>query len=282
MVIIMVLDFLCARHDKKGYILTLSTVTLFAIVVYFVLESNALSSKHNSFVIGSLGTSRVSYFVDDVTDDLRPMLSYDRNRTWLTFSENLTYNKTVFFSGYAAFLSNNYASISGMNTTIGYGDSLEIRFTDGLVYSSNFSNQRIDFFNASGNTTGINRYEFYIVSRNHTDGYVDPVWTAGGVYLYVNYTDPDPSASFVREGYVDPAVQNTLKIDFGSGQIVYISVGAIDGRQNVVSLNQTNIYVLTSVALSANRTSDYPIAAAYNTPLNVTFQNSNFSAGVPA
>lgn len=268
----------------RGYVLSLLVVFLFYALLMFAYNTAATKHAEMGAVYSVFFAEKVAYLVNDVSDDIRPVLRLDTpaNSTLLMFAENLTIRRGAFFGNYTLFLTN-YSSVANANMSAGYSDPLNITFSNGFVYRTNFAGNRTDFFNASGGAAAVAGYEVNITTNETRSALLTPSWTANGTFIRVNYIDAtNPKKNFVESGFVNPNILNTMDIKFGAGQSVLLRFGLIDGRPNSYRMEQVAIFTLTSHALTVNRTAKDAVYAYYNIPLNVTIASTCFSGNVPA
>ena len=271
------------RSGRRGYILTLVVIVILSLLIIYATDAVSRKQYDRAVVQGQFYTEKAMFVVDDISQDMRGILKLDMyaNSTQLIFVENMSTNKTSFFSGYSTFLQN-FSQLVNANVSFGYSDPLEISLSDGLAYRTNFTNQRIDFFNSSGGTAAVTAYYVTIISSQERGALTPISFAPNGTYIWINYTDlANSSKSFVDSGFVDPAVLNTYEIEYGGGN-VFLRFGLINGVQNSYEMEQPSILVLTSHALTVNRTAKDALYAIYNLPLNITMPNTNFTGDLPA
>jgi len=268
---------------KKGIVLSLVTVLLFTLLVQYatniqVAKSNIVSAMSRLFLAEKIG-----YYVDDVASDLRNIVAVDTpaNSTTIIFVENMTINKTAFFSTYPSFVAN-YSTRTNTNFSFNMPAPFEIIFSNGLAYQSDYSNRLIKIFNSTGANALVTMYKIDVRSTTTRGAVTNPTFVASGTYMVVNYTDPVPAKSFYTAGYVDPSVTNTMTIRLPSALMkTQITAGLIDGKNNSFMFNQSDDS-FPSVTISVNRTTKDSVSAVYNASLNITTTIGNFSGLVPA
>lgn len=268
----------------RGYVLSLLVVFLFYALLMFTYNVVAIKHVYVGAISNVFFAEKAAYLVDDVSADIRPVLGLDTpaNSTLLIFAENFTIVRSTFFSNYVQFLAN-YSAVANANMSASYSDPLNITFSNGFVYRTNFATNRTDFFNASGGAAAVAAYEANITTNETRSGLSLPAWTANGTFVRVNYIDStNPNKNFVESGFVNPNILNTMDIKFGAGQSVLLRFGLIEGRPNSYRMEQVAIFTATSHALTVNRTTKDAIYAYYNVPLNVTIAGARFDGSVPA
>ena len=264
------------REYRKGYLMTAMVILILLMLYHYYTEANKIKLNIRSRNLNLISIEKIGYYVDDVVDDIRNVLSVD-NKENLTVVENLYINKSRFFSEYSTFISEYFDNI-GINLTLSYLDPIKISYFGANYYS--FFNGTIIFVNdsRSGAELPFDVYYIEIKSNETYSDYTEWDWRPTGTYVIINYSDPDPAQSFVREGYVNPALENEFVIYYSSGNVV-IKVGRIGTYKNSFALHQNGQikYMKLIAHPSVNPQSDlyFNIKAEFN------ILNANYSSFIP-
>jgi len=267
----------------KGYILSISVLLLFSIVIGLARSAESMKQEMKSSYQNSVQVSKLGYFIDDISGDIQNLVSvnYKMNNASsdtynVSISDNITINKMAFLANYSSFLQG-YGNVTGANISFSYSDPLTINFSNGMRYISPFNRYYVLFRNSS-NSSQASRYDIAVYSNRSYSNYNEWGWAPSGTFVSVYYSDP--TRSFTTSGYINPAFLNTFIIRYSGGQEVRIYAGTIDGIRNSIEVNQTSLVYLTFVSINATMPSALP--ASYNMGLNISYLNTNYSASVPA
>ncbi len=272
-------------YGMKGLFLSVLTILIFTLLIQFAINIQNAKLSMNSALNKIFFAEKLGYYLDDISVDLRTIVFVDipANSTRMTFIENLTINKSVFFSNYTQFLTN-YSNLTNTNVSFSATDPFQIIFSNGLAYQTDYSNRLIKLFNSTDSSNAsITEYRIDITSTVTRGAVFNPTFVASGTFMVVNYTDPIPGKSFFTSGFVDPTVGNVMEIRLPSpASNAKVTVGLIDGRNNSFMFNQTGVDAFQFVTISLNRTTANTVSAFYNSSLNISLPNANFSGIVPA
>jgi len=272
------------EKSRRGIILSLVVVLMFTLLIKYATDVQAAKISTNSAVSRLFAAEKLGYYLDDIGTDMRTVVSVNipANSTTMVFVENLTINKSSFFSNYSRFISN-YSNNTNANISFNTTNPFQLVMSNGIVYQTNYSNRQIKIFNSTGGSnTSVTEYRVDIRSNTTRVFVFYPTFVASGTRMVVNYTDPFPFRSFVASGYVNPAVGNVLDIGYTGGRDVYVVVGLIDGKNNSFMLNQSGIDAFPYVTITVNRSSKDTVSAFYNASLNISMPGTNFSGMPPA
>jgi len=268
---------------KRGYILSLVVIMLLSVLALYANDAATQKQRAHTFLQKQFYTEKTVFIIDDMAQDVRSVLSldYPADSTQLIFNENLVVNKSQFLANYSDFISN-FSQLENANVSFAYSDPLGILLSNGLVYTSNFTNQQIDLYNSIGGAAAITAYYMSINSSQASSAYSLPTFMANGTLVFLNFTDlAKPSKSFTASGFVDPAVPNQFDIKYSGNNHVYVNIGLVDGRQNSYQMQQVGVTALAGHSLIANLTTRDGLYAAYNLPLNITMPGVNFIDRLP-
>ena len=271
--------------SRRGIILSLAVVLMFTLLIKYATDVQNAKISVNSAVSRLFAAEKLGYYLDDIGTDMRTIVSASipANSTTMVFAENMTINKSSFFSNYSRFISN-YSNNTNANIFFNTTNPFQVILSDGLVYQTNYTNRQIKVFNSTGSTASVTGYRIDVVSNTTRQfgGVSYPTYIGSGTRMVVNYTDPVSSRSFFTQGYVNPAAGNVLSISYSGGRDVYVVVGLIDGRDNSFMLNQSGIDAFPYVTITVNRSTKDTVSAFYNASLNVSMPGTNFSGMPPA
>ena len=273
-----------SREDgMRGYILSISTILLFATIIMFARDTESFKQQMKSSYHDAVQISRLNYIMNDISLDMRNLVSVDysaQNSSGLiyniTITDSASINKTKFLSDYTPFLQG-YGNITGANISLSYSDPLTVTFGNGMRYSSALDGSSI----VLRNSTGISPATGYNLSISANSAYVNYTewnWTAGGTYVSIHYSDTSPSHTFDKYGYINASVTNMFVINYTSGNVTIIA-GPISGAGNSIEVNQTLPGHLSSVQV--NSTMQGPLPIYYNSGLNISYLNSAYNYYVP-
>ncbi|MEM2175271.1 MAG: hypothetical protein QXI58_06595 [Candidatus Micrarchaeia archaeon] len=261
------------KNKKKGFFMTLVALLFLLIFNYYYILYLRIKSNENSLNLKLLALDKVNYYVDDVVDDLRNLIEID-NKDNLTISENLSINKSKFFLDYLNFLSNH----PSINFSLNYSDPIKVNYFGANYYS--YFNGTVVFVNdsAPGVQLPFSYYEISLFSNESYVSYDEWDWRPTGTYVKINYSSQNQSNSFLKEGYVNPALENDFVIHYPSGDVT-IRVGKINTNRNSFALYQNGqINYMKLVAYpEQNKKEDL----YFNILLSFSILGENFSGFLP-
>lgn len=266
----------------KGYILSISALLLFSVIIGFARETESMKQQMKSSYHNAVQVSKLNYFINDISTDMQnlvfadyTMQNYSDDTYLLSITDSMSINKTSFLSNYISFLQG-YSNVTGANISFSYSDPLVVNFNNSMAYSSKLDGTSVIFKNSTGTSTAT-AYNISISANAAYAGYAAWSWTASGTYINVFYTDP--SNSFNSSGYINSSVLNQFVISYSSGNVT-IRVGLVDGAGNSIGVNQTLPSHLTFVRMNSTMQGALPMS--YNTGLNISYLNANYSSNLPA
>lgn len=261
----------------KGYVLSLVTILLFAILINFVREEVLIKKQLYGSFFETLPTEKISYIIDDVFLDLKGRELVVVNYSNTSVKDNLSISKSQFFSNYSSFLSD-YSNKTNANVSLIYLDPFEIRFSNGLVYSSSLDNRIISLLNKSDTYSYISRYVVEMVAAENYTAYSEKTgfWAASGTYLEFRYKDL--GHNFTKTGYFTPTKSNEIYIDYPTGRLT-LTMGSYSTYRNALYMKQENSNKLSLLNVSTDISSEN---ATWNTNLIISITNANHSSFPPA
>jgi len=266
----------------KGYILSVSALLLFSVIIGFARETESMKQQMKSSYHNAVQVSKLNYIVNDISADMQSLVfadyvmqNYSSDAYLVSITDSMSVNKTSFMSNYASFLQG-YGNVTGANISFSYSDPLVVNFNNGMMYSSKLDGTSVIFKNSTGASTAAT-YNISISANAAYTGYTAWSWVASGTYINVFYNDP--SNTFNSSGYINSSVLNQFVINYSSGN-VNILAGIVDGAGNSIGVNQTLPSHLTSVRINSTQQGALPIS--YNTGLNISYLNANYSSNLPA
>jgi len=266
----------------KGYILSISALLLFSVIIGFARETESMKQQMKSSYHNAVQVSKLNYMVNDISTDMQNLVfadymmqNYSSDTYLASITDSMSINKTSFLSSYSSFLQG-YGNVTGANISFSYSDPLVVSFNNSMVYSSKLDGTSALFKNSSGPSVAA-AYNISISANAAYTNYTAWSWTASGTYINIFYTDP--SNNFNSSGYINSSVLNQFVMNYPSGS-VKILAGLVDGAGNSIGVNQTLPGHLTSVRINSTQQGALPIS--YNTGLNVSYLNANYSSNLPA
>ena len=266
----------------KGYILSVSALLLFTVIIGFARETESMKQQMKSSYHNAVQVSKLNYFVNDISSDMQNLVfadyimqNYSSDTYLVSITDSMSINKTSFLSNYASFLQG-YGNVTGANISFSYLDPLIVNFNNGMQYSSKLDGTSIQFKNSTGPSPAV-AYNISISTNEAYTGYTAWNFVASGTYINLYYTGP--SQSFASSGYINSSLLNQFVINYSSGN-VKILAGLIDGAGNSIGVNQTIPSHLTYVRINSTMQGALPIS--YNTPLVISYLNANYSSNLPA
>lgn len=277
-----------APEGKNGYILSLVVLVLMSVLAIFANDTTVQKQQAYTLLQKQFYTEKTVFIIDDMAQDMRSILSLDTpsNSTQLVFYENLApaVNKSQFLANYSDFISN-FSQFENANVSFAYSDPLSILLSNGLTYTSNFTNQQVDLYNATDGAAAVTAYYISINSSQASNNCVCPDMsdnsTLNWTFVYFNFTDlAKPQKSCNSSGYVNPNALTQFDIKYSSGH-VYVNIGNISGRPNSYQAQQIGVTALSGHSLTVNLTSRSGLYAVYNLPLNITLPSVTFIDRLP-
>jgi len=276
------------KKDKdiwmKGYILSVSALLLFSVVISFARNTETLKQQMKDSYHNAVQISKLKYFINDISEDLGNLILVDYitdNSSASTYNiniiDNISINKTKFLADYSPFLQG-YGNITGTNISFSYSDPLIVNFNNGMQYSSKLEGTSVIFRNATGNSP-ITNYTITLVANTAYTNYTEFNWEASGTYITIYYSDTSPPHTFTKSGYINSSLLNQFTINYSSGNVTILA-GLVDGAGNAIGVNQSLPTQLSSIIINSTMAEALPIA--YNPSLNISILNANYAANVPA
>jgi hypothetical protein len=273
---------------RRGYILSLVVIMLLSVLALYATDAATQKQQAHALLQKQFYTEKAVFVIDDMSQDIRSVLSLDYpvNSTQVAFGENLVVNKSSFLANYSDFISN-FSQLENANVSFTYSDPLGMSLSNGLVYTSNFTNRQIDFYNSSDGPAAVTAYYISINSSQASSTYslptsFSPTFIANWTFVFFNFTDlSKPSKSFTASGFVDPAALNQFDVKYPGNNHVYVNVGLVDGRQNAYQMQQVGVTALAGHSLIMNLTIRDGLYSAYDLPLNITMPGVDFIDRLP-
>jgi hypothetical protein len=268
----------------KGYILSVSALLLFSVVISFARNTESIKQQMKDSYHNAVQISKLKYFINDISEDLGNLIlvNYMTDNTSastynISIIDNMAINKSQFLSYYPTFLQG-YGNITGANISFSYSDPLIVNFNNGMQYSSTLNGTSMSLKNSTG-TSPITNYSISIVANAPYTTYTEFNWEASGTYVTIQYSDTSPPHTFTKSGYINSSLLNQFTINFSSDNAIILA-GLVDGAGNAIEVNQTLPGHLSSITINSMMTEALPIA--YNPSLNISILNANYTSNVPA
>jgi hypothetical protein len=260
------------KRNRKGYLMAVLAIFVIIMLYYYYSEINKIKLDINSRNLKLISIEKLGYYVDDIIDDIRNVIAVD-NQGNLTIVENLSINKSKFFSDYTNFVPN-YFNSTGVIFAFNYSDPITVNYFDANYYS--YFNGSILFVNDSQAESRLpfSFYEIIVRANESYTGYDEWNWQTTGTYVRINYSDK--SNSFIKEGYINPAVANAFKIYYPSGTVA-INTGMIGTYGNSFALYQNG--QITYFKLMAYPSSQSDLY--FNIKVNMSILGTNYSSSIP-
>jgi hypothetical protein len=264
-----------AKKTKKGYFLSLMAIIILVILYAFAVQLASYKYEEYATLRNQIFAEKVGFVLDDVRLDVEKIVSFSQqgNSSFVTISENHSYNKSQFFSAEKNNL-DKFSNISSIGINISYSLPLSLNFSNGMIYITNDSsplNKIVKIFNSTGNNLTITAYNITIVSNQTRGSVTTPTFGSSGTYVVLRYVDPIPAKSFTSEGYLQPSSSNIWMIALPTpAKNITVTFGLIDGKENSLSIRQYDIDSMTYSVVGINMTSKNDVEGKYNIFLNIS------------
>ena len=235
---------------KKGFVISLSTILIFSIVLLFAVFYESLVQRNNSFVLESFETQKAGFAADDIASDLNRLLgtgiraSHDKNALQLSFSDSLPakISKTE-LGNLENFIDSNFARQINSNIDVNFDMLLdgntEIIFSNGLRYDYNYGTVNSVMFYAPYKDTNAARYDINITVNAASIDSSAWAWNSNGdINVNLSFTDQNSGLSVAYSGKLDSSIENTYQWNYSavSGDSFYIKIGELGEHEKALRI----------------------------------------------
>jgi len=282
--------------DKKGLVISLSTMLIFIVVVWFAAFYSGKVERQEQSILESFAIEKAGFVADDIIWDVNQMLGTGQdinkgpNNTTIRLNDKIPAdtNKMQLID-YNAFVDGNYARMQNASIKLNFeklvDGKTEMIFNNGLQYEYAYNKDQnfVLFRKGNGSNTGAESYDINLFVRGARLD-TATAWNCDAnqdVNVSLRYSDSYGESTQTLGCEQNPSLIYTYTFTFQEieGSLT-ATFGSVDGNINAVKIRNRiqnpNIEVFTSIQAQLPSTSE-ELEWFYNADLNYAQEDVNLN-----